>query len=115
MAIRTLSPREHQIVDRVAEGQSTKEIAADLSIAESTVNWHVGNALTKLNASNRAEAVARVLREDVHAAAPRTVDRRSRKRGLVRIVQLAALIVALVALAVAATLIGVALATPLPP
>ena len=69
MSHQSLSPREHEIVDRVAEGRSTKEIAAELSIAESTVNWHVGNVLTKLNASSRAEAVARVLRGGMDKAA----------------------------------------------
>jgi DNA-binding CsgD family transcriptional regulator len=63
MAMRTaLSPREAEILERVASGGSSKEIAAELSIAESTVNWHVGNVLSKLNATNRTEAVAITLR-----------------------------------------------------
>jgi DNA-binding CsgD family transcriptional regulator len=94
MSHQSLSPREHEIVDRVAEGRSTKEIAAELSIAESTVNWHVGNVLTKLNASSRAEAVARVLRGGMNTTAPRTTDRPVRKRRLARLWQTVAALVA---------------------
>jgi DNA-binding CsgD family transcriptional regulator len=54
----SLSPRETEILRLVASGKTTKEIGAELSIAESTVNWHVGNVHTKLGAANRAEAVA---------------------------------------------------------
>lgn len=46
----------------MAAGKTAKEIGAELSIAESTVNWHVGNVLTKLSASSRAEAVAKAMR-----------------------------------------------------
>jgi DNA-binding CsgD family transcriptional regulator len=66
-----LSIREDEILDRVAGGKSTKEIAAELAISQNTVNWHVGNVLTKLGASTRAEAVAVRLREgtDEHEVA----------------------------------------------
>jgi len=53
-----LSIRESEILQLVSHGRSTKEIAADLAISESTVNWHVSNVLSKLGASTRAEAVA---------------------------------------------------------
>lgn len=62
-----LSPRERETIAHIAEGRTTKEIAAELSIAESTVNWHVSNALTKLGASTRAEAVAIALKSDARA------------------------------------------------
>src|ERR671937_505645 len=58
-----LSIREDEILERVANGKSTKEIAAELAISQNTVNWHVGNVLAKLGASTRAEAVALRLRE----------------------------------------------------
>lgn len=58
-----LSTRETQILRLVAAGLTTKAIAATLSIAQSTVNWHVGNVLAKLGASSRAEAVAIMLRD----------------------------------------------------
>ena len=58
MPIFSLSPRETEILRLVASGKTTKEIGAELSIADSTVNWHVGNMHSKLGAANRAEAVA---------------------------------------------------------
>ena len=58
MPLFPLSPRETEILRLVASGKTTKEIGAELAIAESTVNWHVGNMHTKLGAANRAEAVA---------------------------------------------------------
>jgi DNA-binding CsgD family transcriptional regulator len=54
----SLSPRETEILSLVASGKTTKEIGAVLSIAESTVNWHVANMHAKLGAASRAEAVA---------------------------------------------------------
>jgi DNA-binding CsgD family transcriptional regulator len=61
---RDLSPREREALDHIASGRTTKEIAAALSIKESTVNWHVSNARSKLGASTRAEAVAIALRDN---------------------------------------------------
>jgi DNA-binding CsgD family transcriptional regulator len=60
-----LSPREAEILRLVASGKTTKEISSELSIADSTVNWHVGNVHTKLGASNRAEAVAVALTKGI--------------------------------------------------
>ena len=58
-----LSPREREILRYVAEGHTTKELAAALNIAESTAEWHISNILVKLGAASRAEAVAIGLRE----------------------------------------------------
>jgi DNA-binding CsgD family transcriptional regulator len=58
----SLSDRETQIVSCIAKGSTTKEIAAELGISISTVNWHVANVLTKLGAASRAEAVAAAYR-----------------------------------------------------
>lgn len=58
----SLSPRQREILDRVAAGRTSKEIAVELGISESTVNWHLANAFARLGASTRAEAVARSLR-----------------------------------------------------
>jgi DNA-binding CsgD family transcriptional regulator len=82
-----LSPREAQILTLVASGRSTKEIGAELSIARSTVNWHVGNLLTKLSVSSRAEAVAVALRSETLDPAAPPVPRPTAKRPLARVVQ----------------------------
>lgn len=53
-----LSPRERDVLRRVAGGQSNKQIAHALGITERTVKFHVTSILNKLGAENRAQAVA---------------------------------------------------------
>jgi DNA-binding CsgD family transcriptional regulator len=67
---RRLSARERQIIELVTVGLTTKQIATVLRIAPSTVDWHIANAIAKLHASNRTEAVAIVLRAGDLASAP---------------------------------------------
>jgi DNA-binding NarL/FixJ family response regulator len=55
-----LTPREKQVLELVARGAHDREIAQQFAISESTVKKHVQNILRKLQARNRAEAVARV-------------------------------------------------------
>jgi two-component system NarL family response regulator len=57
-----LSPRERDVLGYVAVGKSNKEIAAALSIAESTVKAHVDHILKKLDVRGRTEAAARGFR-----------------------------------------------------
>lgn len=52
-----LSDREVDVLRLVAVGKANREIAADLSISENTVKFHLKNILIKLNVSNRTEAV----------------------------------------------------------
>ena len=52
-----LTPREVEIINKIAEGLSNKEIAQILSIELSTVKNHVHNILDKLQLHNRLEAV----------------------------------------------------------
>jgi DNA-binding NarL/FixJ family response regulator len=58
----TLTPRERQILDLMAEGLGNKEIAWQLQISEHTVKFHVSSILAKLDASSRTEAVTQGLR-----------------------------------------------------
>lgn len=53
-----LTDRERQIVNRLAWGQDTQQIAAALTVSERTVETHIGNLLGKLGVTSRAEAVA---------------------------------------------------------
>jgi len=78
--VKDLSIRETQVIRLVAAGMTTKAIAATLSIAESTVNWHVGNALAKLGASSRAQAVAIVMRDGPPEAPVVIIRPRARRR-----------------------------------
>ena len=53
-----LSPRDREILRLVARGLPTKQIAHSLSITERTVKFHVNSIFRKLDADNRAQAVA---------------------------------------------------------
>ena len=52
----SLSPREHDILRCIARGESNKEIARTLGIAETTVKIHVQHVLRKLSISSRVQA-----------------------------------------------------------
>ncbi len=56
-----LTPRQLEILQMVAKGLTSAQIAERLFLTEATVKWHVKQILTKTASSNRAEAVARVL------------------------------------------------------
>jgi two-component system NarL family response regulator len=53
-----LTEREHEILIRVASGESNKRIALNLDITEGTVKTHIASVLSKLDATSRTEAVA---------------------------------------------------------
>jgi len=52
----TLTKREEDILRRVAEGKSNKEVARDLDLQEKTVKHYMTAILQKLQARNRTEA-----------------------------------------------------------
>lgn len=54
-----LSEREHEVLNLLASGRTNSEIARDLFISVGTVKSHTGNIYRKLEAKNRAEALAR--------------------------------------------------------
>lgn len=53
-----LTPREREILKLLAGGLANREIAQRLGISERTVKFHVSEILARLEASNRAHAVA---------------------------------------------------------
>jgi len=57
-----LTHRETQILNYVAEGNTNKQIAHILGISEQTIKSHVSAILRKLNANDRAHAVALAMR-----------------------------------------------------
>jgi len=59
----TLTPREQEVLVLIADGASDSQIAGSLSIAKSTVRFHVGNILGKLNLDNRVQAAAYALQQ----------------------------------------------------
>jgi len=54
----SLSVREREVLSLVGAGASSNQIAAELTISAATVNTHVKNVLRKLDARNRAHAIA---------------------------------------------------------
>ena len=52
-----LSERETDIVRRLAQGMSNREVADDLALAEGTVKNYVSTILGKLHAANRVQAI----------------------------------------------------------
>lgn len=54
-----LSDRELEVLRRVADGASNREIADELFLAVTTVKKHISNIMSKLNVSSRTQAVAK--------------------------------------------------------
>jgi DNA-binding CsgD family transcriptional regulator len=53
-----LTPRELQVLRRVAAGKTNKAVAAELFLSEKTIERHVSNIFTKLNVDSRSAATA---------------------------------------------------------
>jgi DNA-binding CsgD family transcriptional regulator len=54
-----ISERELEVLQRLAAGQSNKQIAQDLDVSPNTVKTHVANLFQKLEVSRRTEAIRR--------------------------------------------------------
>jgi DNA-binding NarL/FixJ family response regulator len=69
-----LSPREREVVQLVAEGKSSKEVAVILNVAVKTVDTHRSNLLVKLRLHSIAELVLYAVRNEiVHVQLPAAV------------------------------------------
>jgi two-component system, NarL family, nitrate/nitrite response regulator NarL len=60
-----LTPREREILALIGEGLSNKAVARRLGISVHTVKFHLEALFTKLDATSRAEAVAKGMRGGV--------------------------------------------------
>src|SRR5438093_10594 len=60
-----LSRREQEVLQLVSEGYSNSMIAGRLHLSENTIKTYVENLLSRLNAPNRAEAVAAASRQNL--------------------------------------------------
>lgn len=56
-SIERMTPREREVMKLIAEGQLSKQIASKLNISTSTVDFHRGNLMRKLNAKTLAELI----------------------------------------------------------
>jgi len=54
-----LSSREVEVLQWTGDGKTSAEISEILNISERTINFHIGNAMSKLNTANKAAAVVR--------------------------------------------------------
>jgi DNA-binding NarL/FixJ family response regulator len=59
-----LTPQERRILDLIAEGQTNRQIAASLFLAEKTVKNYVSNLLAKLGMERRTQAATYAARLD---------------------------------------------------
>ena len=59
IATATLTAREAQVLTRVSEGLSNKDIAICLAIGEGTIKWHLKNLFLEFGAADRQDLVAR--------------------------------------------------------
>jgi DNA-binding NarL/FixJ family response regulator len=57
-----LSPREEEVLQRIAEGASTTEVAEQLYISVKTVKNHLASIYEKLDARDRTQAVLQAVR-----------------------------------------------------
>lgn len=58
----SLTAREIEVLQRVAQGMTNKAIAHALGITEHTVKFHITAIMTKLNAQSRTDAVVKATR-----------------------------------------------------
>jgi DNA-binding NarL/FixJ family response regulator len=65
LADEALTPREVDVLSRVAGGNRNRDIADQLSISEETVKVHMKHIMDKLGASDRTQAVAIAIRRGI--------------------------------------------------
>lgn len=55
----TLTSREVEVLQWTADGKTSSEIGSILSVSTNTINFHIKNAIAKLDVANKAAAVAK--------------------------------------------------------
>lgn len=55
--VETLTDRESEVLELLAQGLANKQIALELGISEHTIKFHISSIYTKLGVTNRIEAV----------------------------------------------------------
>jgi DNA-binding NarL/FixJ family response regulator len=66
----SLSAREREVLQLIAEGKSTKAIAAALYVSKKTIDTHRAHILAKLHATSVAELVKHAIREGLTSTDP---------------------------------------------
>lgn len=70
----SLTPQERRILDLVADGQTNRQIAGALFLAEKTVKNYVSNLLAKLGMERRTQAASYATRINERSAQARRTD-----------------------------------------
>ena len=60
-----ISKREYEILGKIHEGLSNKEIAEQLFVSESTVKTHISNLFVKLDAKRRTQAIQKAKEHEI--------------------------------------------------
>ncbi len=70
----SLTPQERRILDLIAKGQTNRQIAAEIFLAEKTVKNYVSSLLAKLGMKRRTQAASYAIRLDEQSAHQRRND-----------------------------------------
>jgi DNA-binding CsgD family transcriptional regulator len=71
-ALKTLTAREHEVINRVVLGLLNKEIASELGITERTVKAHRGRVMAKMGAKSSAELIRMLLTTQLNSKEQKT-------------------------------------------
>jgi DNA-binding NarL/FixJ family response regulator len=63
--LQALTKRKRQILGLLSDGLTNERVATQLSISPETVQWHVRNAMTTLDADTQTQAVATAIRQAI--------------------------------------------------
>jgi two-component system, LuxR family, response regulator FixJ len=64
--LKTLTPREHEVLNQVVSGRFNKEIASELGITIRTVKEQRGRVMEKMEANSLAELVTMIVTIRLH-------------------------------------------------
>jgi two-component system, NarL family, response regulator DevR len=73
-AFNELTPQELAVLALVAEGMTNRQIAVKLYLGEGTVRNYVSSVLAKIGVSNRAEAAAYAVKNNINELVPPSSD-----------------------------------------
>ncbi|QIN85012.1 response regulator [Rubrobacter tropicus] len=72
--VERLTPREREILQALADGFETRDIAARLGMSERTVHTHVASILRKLGVTSQLQAVVHAVRFGIVRIRPFSID-----------------------------------------
>ncbi len=61
LALRSLTAREREVLELLAQGRTNRQISEVLRVSERTAKFHVGNAIGKLGVADRRQAAERAI------------------------------------------------------